>query len=51
MEIEQRLQAEFQWLSRSSKYRIASRSGHYIHHDEPEVVIEEIMLMLKEMGK
>ncbi|KAA0759325.1 MULTISPECIES: alpha/beta fold hydrolase [Bacillus] len=51
LEIEQRLQAEFQWLSTSSKYRIASRSGHYIHHDEPEVVIEEIMLMLKEMGK
>jgi len=51
LEIEQRLQAEFQWLSASSKYRIASRSGHYIHRDEPEVVIEEIMLMLKEMGK
>ncbi|PEK09972.1 alpha/beta hydrolase [Bacillus toyonensis] len=51
LKIEQKLQAEFQWLSTSSKYRIASRSGHYIHHDEPEVVIEEIMLMLKEMGK
>ncbi|SFC35644.1 Pimeloyl-ACP methyl ester carboxylesterase [Bacillus sp. 491mf] len=51
LEIEQRLQAEFQWLSTSSKYRIASRSGHYIQHDEPEIVIEEIMLMLKEIGK
>ncbi|WP_019424384.1 alpha/beta fold hydrolase [Paenibacillus sp. OSY-SE] len=49
--IEQRLQAEFQWLSTSSKHRIAGRSGHYIHHDEPEIVIEEIMIMLKGMGK
>lgn len=49
--IEQSLQAEFQWLSTSSKFRIASRSGHYIHHDEPDIVIEEILLMLKEMGK
>ncbi|GAA3348728.1 hypothetical protein GCM10017717_27830 [Deinococcus persicinus] len=51
LEIEQSLQAEFQWLSTSSKFRIASRSGHYIHHDEPDIVIEEILLMLKEMGK
>lgn len=49
--IEQSLQAEFQWLSTSSKFRIASRSGHYIHHDEPDIVIEEIIFMLKEMGK
>ncbi len=49
--IEQSLQAEFQWLSTSSKFRIASRSGHYIHHDEPDIVIEEILLMLKGMGK
>lgn len=51
LKIEQSLQAEFQWLSTSSKFRIASRSGHYIHHDEPDIVIEEILLMLKGMGK
>lgn len=51
LEIEQSLQAEFQWLSTSSKFQIASRSGHYIHHDEPDIVIEEILLMLKGMGK
>lgn len=51
LKIEQSLQAEFQWLSTSSKFRIASRSGHYIHHDEPDIVIEEILLMLKVMGK
>lgn len=48
LKIEQRLQADFQRLSTASKHRIAGRSGHYIHHDEPEIVIEEIMLMLKE---
>lgn len=51
LEIEQRLQVEFQRLSTSSKHRIAGRSGHYIHHDEPEIVIEEIMIMLKGMRK
>lgn len=50
LEIEQRLQAGFLRLSTSSKQRIAVRSGHYIHHDEPEVVIEEIIIMLKGMG-
>lgn len=51
LEIDQKLQIEFQRLSTSSKHRIASRSEHYIHHDEPEIVIEEIMIMLKEIGK
>lgn len=51
LEIEQSLQAEFQLLSTSSKFRIAIHSGHYIHHDEPDIVIEEILLMLKGMGK
>jgi pimeloyl-ACP methyl ester carboxylesterase len=40
-------QADFQQLSTVSKFRIAERSGHYIHHDEPEIVIEEIINMLK----
>lgn len=47
LEVEQKLQAEFQQLSTSSKIRIANQSGHYIHHDEPEIVVEEIMNMLK----
>lgn len=51
LEIEQNLQAEFKKLSTSSKFRIASHSGHYIHHDEPEIVIEEIIRMLKEIEK
>jgi len=51
LEIEQNLQAEFKKLSTPSKFRIASHSGHYIHHDEPEIVIEEIILMLKEIKK
>ncbi|UNK20641.1 alpha/beta hydrolase [Paenibacillus sp. N3/727] len=49
LEIEQRLQTDFQRLSTSSKQRIAGRSGHYIHHDEPEIVIEEILIMLNGM--
>lgn len=47
LEIEQKLQAEFQRLSTSSTIRIANQSGHYIHHDEPEIVVEEIMNMLE----
>lgn len=48
--IEQRLQADFKRLSTSSKQRIAIRSRHYIHHDEPDVVIEEILIMLRGMN-
>ncbi|QDS37571.1 alpha/beta fold hydrolase [Brevibacillus brevis] len=48
--IEQRLQADFRRLSTSSKQRMANRSGHYIHHDEPEMVIEEILIMLRGMN-
>lgn len=47
LEVEHKLQAEFQRLSTSSKIRIANQSGHYIHHDEPEIVVEEIMNMLE----
>lgn len=46
LEIEQKLQAEFQQLSTLSKYRVATKSRHYIHRDEPEIVIEEILTML-----
>lgn len=51
LEIEQNLQKELKKLSTSSKFRIASHSGHYIHHDEPEIVIEEILRMFKEIEK
>ncbi|MCP1135851.1 alpha/beta hydrolase [Paenibacillus polysaccharolyticus] len=51
LEIEQKLQFDFQKLSTSSRHRIACCSGHNIHHDEPEIVIEEIMGILKEMKK
>ncbi|MCE0451495.1 alpha/beta fold hydrolase [Brevibacillus sp. AF8] len=46
--IDQRLQANF--TTTSSKQRIATRSGHYIHHDEPEMVIEEILIMVRGMN-
>ncbi|EJL26492.1 alpha/beta fold hydrolase [Brevibacillus sp. BC25] len=49
LKIEQNLQADFRRLSTSSKQRIAGRSGHYIHHDEPDIVVEEILMMLRGM--
>ncbi|MFF0829152.1 alpha/beta fold hydrolase [Brevibacillus sp. NPDC003359] len=49
LKIEQNLQADFRRLSTSSKQRIAGRSGHYIHHDEPDIVVEEILIMLRGM--
>ncbi|UED75753.1 alpha/beta fold hydrolase [Brevibacillus sp. DP1.3A] len=49
LKIEQNLQTDFRRLSTSSKQRIAGRSGHYIHHDEPDIVVEEILMMLRRM--
>lgn len=37
-------------LFNSSKQRIAERSRHYIHHDELEIVIDEIMILLNQHG-
>ncbi|WP_418789172.1 alpha/beta fold hydrolase [Paenibacillus agilis] len=51
LEIEQMLQHEFTRLSTSSRSRIAANSRHYIHHDEPEIVIEEILILLKGIDK
>ncbi|WP_084508930.1 alpha/beta fold hydrolase [Paenibacillus assamensis] len=53
LEIEQKLQQEVQRLSTSevNTFRIAAHSGHYIHHDEPEIVIEEILILLKGINK
>lgn len=45
--LEQTMQADFQRLSTNSRFRIAERSGHDIHLDEPEIVIEEIRTMIE----
>jgi pimeloyl-ACP methyl ester carboxylesterase len=37
-----RLQGELAALSTDSRHITASRAGHYIHLDEPELVIEAI---------
>lgn len=42
LKIEQELQSEFLQLSRNSKRIIATKSGHYIQEDEPELVIDAI---------
>ena len=34
------LQAELAQLSRNSGHTIAKRSGHHIHRDEPQLVVE-----------
>ncbi|WP_340021960.1 alpha/beta hydrolase [Paenibacillus sp. FSL K6-1096] len=47
LRIDQEMQAEVQKLYPSSQCRIAAGSRHYIHQDEPEIVIEEIMAMIK----
>lgn len=49
--ISQRVQYEFKQTSTSSRHRIAGRSGHDIHHDEPELVQDEIMYILKGIEK
>jgi pimeloyl-ACP methyl ester carboxylesterase len=40
--VETELQREFLKLSPRSRHILAERSGHFIHHDEPELVIEAI---------
>ncbi|MNI45224.1 Dihydrolipoyllysine-residue acetyltransferase component of acetoin cleaving system [compost metagenome] len=45
--VEQRLQADLLRLSTTGKQRIALHSGHYIQHDEPYIVIEEIKQMVR----
>ena len=42
LKAEQRQQAGFLRLSTAARQRIARNSGHYIHCDEPEIVVEEI---------
>ncbi|WP_336102227.1 alpha/beta fold hydrolase [Paenibacillus phytohabitans] len=47
LEIEQKSQAEFLELSAASRQLIAPGSGHYIHHDQPGLVIDEIIGMIQ----
>lgn len=47
LEIEQRSQTEFLEMSAASRQVTAGSSGHYIHHDQPELVIEEITGMIE----
>jgi pimeloyl-ACP methyl ester carboxylesterase len=37
------LQQDLASLSTDSKHVVAERAGHYIHHDEPELVVEAIL--------
>lgn len=46
LEVEQKLQLDFKKMSRTSKTIIAKKSSHYIHRDEPELIIKEIMEMV-----
>jgi pimeloyl-ACP methyl ester carboxylesterase len=46
LEIEQKNQAEFLELSAASRQVIAGGSGHYVHHDQPGLVIDEILRMI-----
>lgn len=49
LEIEQKLQLDFNKLSKLSKTVIAKNSGHYIHKDEPGLVIKEIRQMVNKI--
>ncbi|PUU89355.1 alpha/beta fold hydrolase [Halanaerobium sp.] len=50
LEIEQELQLDYKNLSDSNKTVIAEKSGHYIHLDEPELVINEIKEMINKIN-
>ncbi|MFC7582703.1 alpha/beta fold hydrolase [Nonomuraea antimicrobica] len=41
------LQADLAALSTDSKHVVARRAGHYIHHHEPELVVEAILDMVR----
>lgn len=42
-----KLQEDLATLSTNSKHVVAARAGHYIHHDEPELVTEAICDMVR----
>lgn len=41
------LQADLAAQSTDSKHIVAERAGHYIHHDEPELVVETILDLVR----
>ena len=41
------LQRDFVELSTNSQHIIAEKSGHYIHHDQPELVVDAIQQVVK----
>ena len=41
------LQSELAMLSTNSKHIIAENSGHYVHYDQPQIVIDTILRMLQ----
>jgi pimeloyl-ACP methyl ester carboxylesterase len=41
------MQQELASLSSNSEYVVATESGHYIHHDQPELVIDAIMTLFE----
>ncbi len=45
------LQKQFLSLSTNSRQVIAEDSGHFIHYDNPEMVIQEIRQMIKQLDK
>lgn len=45
-QIRQDLQSDLLTLSSDSKQIIAEQSGHYIHHDQPDLVIDAILEMV-----
>ncbi|HBZ81637.1 MAG TPA: alpha/beta hydrolase [Brevibacillus sp.] len=51
LQIEQQLQADFQRLSTASRIKVAKDSGHDIHHDDPDLVAEEITIIVNEVRK
>jgi pimeloyl-ACP methyl ester carboxylesterase len=50
-QIWQRLQNDLAGLSRNSTHVIATKAGHYIQVDEPQLVIDAILKVLDEAGK
>jgi len=45
-QIRQELQSDLLTLSSDSKWIVAEQSGHYIHHDQPDLVIDAILEMV-----
>ncbi len=42
LELWMEMQQEYAKLSRRSRHIVSEKSGHYVHHDDPEAVIEAV---------